>query len=925
MSVLVGQSSNEMQDRLNAAANGGITTIASQQLLTVNVQEIVKCTCLAMYRRRELLGPLAVHDPLTDEVLAQANRRQGKPGNWSEAWLDVEQGIANSVAGKIPQATTALQRALTTVQGEFDHSLTGIAFLELGRIALAAGDFKSAAKFYLEASYTAYDFGDLTVLDEAFRGMFSAAIAGGDLPDLDNILSKATAWAKARELRASLLLMSAESLALRGQTAPAANLLTEATGVIGRRAMGACEFGSRLNALLALTHYQRGAMASGDSSLNDALTWFRNGGSKWLFQIGLADDAAVSGRYSSRVALALYADLLRDPAAADWTLRPLEALTVMATPHLLAYDHWLELVIKQASSIDAAAGDALEVADLARRHRFLSSLLWGGRLMALRWTLESPDDALDNPSRVQRQDLLTRYPKYAELAQKAAKLRAEIAQAGLNGQGHEAQHAMLARFNELGTISESQELMLREMAVRREAANIAFPPVRKTKELQKALAPDCLLLAYYNVNRSANAQTPGETSSTYAWFVASDRASMWKVENPSTLAKKIPPLLKALGNYDANHDLQDVQLTDTSWKQPAADLVQGLVRNPKKSFDATYKEIAIVPDGMLWYVPFETLPLGDPNDATPLISRMRVRYAPLTSLAVPQRQGRKQSSEIGVALGKFFPGDTPEASDATLEQIRRAAPQAVALRNPLPAASPLLGAVLDELIVLDDAPNEKDPFDAPMLPSEKGKNPGTLSAWLALPWKVTDQYILPAFHTPAENALKAPGPAPGNDLFITSTALLSTGARTVLLSRWRTGGQSAIDLVREFVQELPFIPAAEAWQRAVQLVSQSPLDPLHEPRVKHKNDAPTVNAEHPFFWSGYMLVDTGAMPEKSEPATPRPKLKLEAKNAAGANPADIKAAVPPIPPPAPKPDAMQPEASKSEIKMSEETKPGTNS
>ncbi len=64
---------------------------------------------------------------------------------------------------------------------------------------------------------------------------------------------------------------------------------------------------------------------------------------------------------------------------------------------------------------------------------------------------------------------------------------------------------------------------------------------------------------------------------------------------------------------------------------------------------------------------------------------------------------------------------------------------------------------------------------------------------------------------------------------------------------------------------MPFSTADEAWQRAVQLVSQSPLDPQHEPRVKRKPDAPPVNAENPFFWAGYLLVDTGAEPSSDQP------------------------------------------------------------
>ena len=43
---------------------------------------------------------------------------------------------------------------------------------------------------------------------------------------------------------------------------------------------------------------------------------------------------------------------------------------------------------------------------------------------------------------------------------------------------------------------------------------------------------------------------------------------------------------------------------------------------------------------------------------------------------------------------------------------------------------------------------------------------------------------------------------------------MSTGARTIVLSRWRPGGQTSVDIIREFVQELPHTTPADAWQRS---------------------------------------------------------------------------------------------------------------
>jgi hypothetical protein len=132
-----------------------------------------------------------------------------------------------------------------------------------------------------------------------------------------------------------------------------------------------------------------------------------------------------------------------------------------------------------------------------------------------------------------------------------------------------------------------------------------------------------------------------------------------------------------------------------------------------------------------------------------------------------------------------------------------------------------------------------------------------------LPWK-NSIVILPGFHTPAENSLRQPGAGPpGSDLFLSTCGLMSTGARTVLISRWRMGGQSSCDLVHQFAQELPYSSAADAWQRAVETVRETPLDADREPRVKRSDREEPATARHPIFWSGYMVVDTGWTPPTS--------------------------------------------------------------
>jgi hypothetical protein len=421
---------------------------------------------------------------------------------------------------------------------------------------------------------------------------------------------------------------------------------------------------------------------------------------------------------------------------------------------------------------------------------------------------------------------------------------------------------------------------LREMSVRREAADIVFPPVQKMKVVQKSLAPGQLLLAFFTTSRT-----------THGWLFSNDRYAIWKLDNPAALEKKTAALLRAMGNYDGTRELQENQLADEGWKQLARETLEALLKNSKVNFNSGINELIIVPDGALWYLPFEMLPVGDPKEYRPLISKVRVRYTPTVGLALPLREGRKPSPTLGVVVGKLYPNDTAETIEASWEEVKRTSDRAVSLRGTLPGASPLVAAQLDSLVVLDDVPAGQTPFDWSPVPLDRNKGAGALSAWMALPWKSVDQFVLPGFHTAAENGMKIPNTAPGSEIFLATTGLMSTGARTILISRWRTGGHTAVQLIREFMQELPFSTADEAWQRAVELVNKSPLDPLREPRIRRKQDAAPLNADHPFFWAGYMLVDTGASPEKEAvAAAPGEKkvLKFEEPKQPGGAPAEKK-------------------------------------
>ena len=85
-------------DFTNVVQQGGIVQQAN--LYPVTPQEIVRATALALRRRATLLGPASKFDPLTNDVLVALNRPLGPPNHWSEAWTNLERGLAFAAGGK---------------------------------------------------------------------------------------------------------------------------------------------------------------------------------------------------------------------------------------------------------------------------------------------------------------------------------------------------------------------------------------------------------------------------------------------------------------------------------------------------------------------------------------------------------------------------------------------------------------------------------------------------------------------------------------------------------------------------------------------------------------------------------------------------------------------------------------------------------
>lgn len=841
---------------------GGV--VQPRTAFSIYVSEIVRCTCLSIRRRTELLGPLCPDNPITKDLVDVLSRRPGLPNHWMQAWIDVQLGLALVAAGKPTEAIPTLNRAIVAA-GQYDHPLTPTVLVELGRLALDRGDYKTATDYFIEASIAAYYY-DIQIIEESLR-LGTVAHLASNGKGLYAPLPAAAAWAKTkghRYIQASLLLNAAECRLAERQPREAAKSLADTKGLSARRTMSRGMIGARYHYLSAILQFQEGRLAEGYQELSQAMT-FMQYASRWLFQLSRLDGHALAGNISinspltPRIAMDVYNGLLRDPSALDWSLHPMEALAYLKTPHTQSYEHWFLIAISRKDQ-----DRALEIADLSRRHRFHSSLPFGGRLLSLRTILEAHEGDLSRELLLERQNLMAEYATYEAMSQKGKAIGLQLKAIPLNTTDQETSTKQRKLFDQWQEASDHQEALLREIAVRRDASSLAFPPVRSLKEIREVLPEGQAVLTFYKAR--------GEI---YGFLLNREAYGLWRLPPPAKLTKSLVAALGDMGHYGANREFTVEELNDQKWKESSQKLLQQILQGSRADFASEFPELVIVPDDVLWYVPFEALQVDVNGKLRPLIDRFRIRYTPTVSLAVQfeKTSGDAPGTQTHVALGRLSPQSEDAVTRTAFERLARVVPQTVEFPpSPLPAPSSALAPLVTNLIVLDDIRQPTaDPYGWSPIQAERGRPGNSLADWFSLPYGGPAVVMLPGFHTAAEDALKsAPAAAPGHEMFLAACGLMANGARTILLSRWRTGGQASIAFVQEFALELPHTTPADAYQRAVLDTATTRLELDREPRIRETREA-APKGNHPFFWGGFMLIDSGTpvqpvvVPEAARP------------------------------------------------------------
>lgn len=879
----------------------------------IRPQEIMRALVIAIYRRGVILGELAREGAALDEATKALLRRPAPPNHYSQSWIDIALGTALWSQGKADQAQPLLTRGLM-VGNQFDHQLTSWGLIVLGRIALDGDQPAVAARYFEEATYTAADYGDARALEEAFRLAATAHLAAGTRGVPPSIRGGAE-WSRTTlpVLRATLLGLEAEFLAVAGDAQAAAATLAEIDGRLMRADPGRGQAGGQQAYAMALTAYDAGDVAGGDRELDRAVTIARRR-DPTLFQASRLVEMLMAGfgGISDRQADLLFAKLLGDPSPRDTAVDPLGALARLSSPRTEAFEAWSVAASRRGS--DAV----LNAAEAAVRSRWLVNQPFGGRRSAVEFLLGSDPERLPRAEAARRAAMLARQPELSAVLDSITKVRTPLTasllavagqQAGIADEAGPRQQLPgdAAAWREYQRLADRGRQLVAKISAGREAPPLDMPPLTQATEIRRRLAPKQLILSFH-----------WNSVGLQAALESHDRVATWQVRQPAAVAKEIAALAKSLCLFDPIAPVPTDRLLASDWQAPAGRIERLLFENSKVELAEGIDELVIVPDGMLWYLPFELLPVGSarPDDEQPESQRLRdvcrIRYCPTRSLAVLRFETPRTGGPVGIYAGRLSRGDKPAVAQEWGQQLTGSIERAVMLPAPGPAAPmPLVASLLDTLVVVDELSGDGPLAARPLFSMQGGRAAMTFGDWLGSPSKRPRCIVLPGFQSAMTGGLSKPPTRPGEEVFLAVTDLVAAGGRTALVSRWRMGGKTSVDLVEEFLRDRSALeaeaedagpPAAESWRRAVEVATAEQPDVGREPRLKQSPQAVLPDARHPFLWAGYLLVDCGAGHyDDPPPAGP-------AQQAKPAQPPGV-ANQPAAPPAAgPRPDAAPPAA-----------------
>ncbi len=859
-------------------ANDILPAIQNGDVLMFDMPEYVRCLSVMLQGRYRILGPMASFDPLSHELLRAfrpswfpvSYSLRGRERHWSQTWMTLLQGLAFLGAGNEARAKSLLQESVV-MPGQMVHHLSASAMLQLGKIEASHRNWKAASNWFQDASHVAYVYQDSDTIVESFKGWFRSSLQDSDTQKAP--LAPAIKWAKTARYQAfqhslndavtvemlrqlsfgnlqdaqfhymqsSLLLIGAEQQLEANRVSRARRMIREFLVGNRRSRVDSRLLEAQYEFLSARLAYSRKDQAAGDAALQRSLAiQASQSPRRFQFQLMLR---MLNGGDDQQILQKLYPYFFTQAPLWEESWEVADSIVYKRQPKTEVMDEWFQRLFYQGKR-----SLTFEISEQIRRERYLSTLPLAGRMLSFAWIFEAPDHMLPPRVREMRRIFSARFPEYGKLTQQWQTLHDQFRKQPLVPETVEDKKQQQSLVRSIIQLDATRRLYRRQAACSRGPVEPVFPPLRRLTELQKQLPEGRAIWSFY-ISRQR----------VYAFWLTSRNFDSWEVGQVPTMTRTVAEWLRAIGNV-GRRPLTSQVLSDSNWKTMSQGILNQLLQGRGSNLLRGVKELVVVPDGVLWYLPFELLGYdvfapGEPFSS--LIGRVQVSYVPTASLAIPTSRLSEINTDTVVSLGRDRKSD--ETSwDKQLGEDMASLPTGEVFQFKATVKSSVPVALANNRIFLQDLdwPGNQifgwNPFAYQL-----SATPISLPPVIEYGMHGMRSVILARQRTPAEWALDSKKvDTSGHSMFFMSTNLMASGIQRLLISRWRVGGQSARYLIRDFLQEQPHSTPSDAWQRAVLLSGKRLLDPAGEPRLDSQMKM-SAAAEHPFFWSGYLPMEGG--------------------------------------------------------------------
>jgi len=819
----------------------------------VDSAEVLRTMGLALVRRNEILGPLAKHSPLAEQLKALFERDLAQPALWAKsAWRLLRGFHALSVPSDVDPLMLISENAL--IGGNINYFMTPLALIELGKYQWFQKDIATALPHWQDASLIAARYEQYSMLAEALQTI-SAACTAGNRSDLLPAIQNAAEWGMKRSttVQACGFAGAAELATMAGDWPAASANSKQAAAALRVRDVALPRVHAQLFFANAITAFGENRGILGLQSLESALKIMRGTAqdgalAKQIFQSQMVLNLLQNNVLQVSDAEQALAQILREPGTRQWQTEPLETLAAMTTSAVPAYATWLDLAVRRGTH-----EQIIERMDRIQRQRFYEASPMGGRLFSLRAAVFGDQQQLPPEVQASVAQALRSSASLTASTQRLVTLTQSLDGMSLPIEERHQNAESRKFYADLAKAIEQQESQLALQALRRQPFDRFVPFAASLAKIQATLHETDLAIAFVS--------TGGRL---FGAAISKSAVETWTVTDAAPIETLIKSLLAEI-SLTSPSKVTPSQATaaDAGWRETASNLFAKLFPSTVHQLLTSAHRIVIVPDGSLWYLPFELLPTARRSQDSWLASHPIAYLPTLGSLSMLDLPAPSVNQTLHITAPFFSPDKTlNETLTAKLMQGAVGYHRADLAGKSLPPAAHWSRLLVDQLVVTSKIEPAQQPWDTNFLQLD-GSRFSQLVGWSESPKHAPGRVLFPGYQTAAATG----SVTDGQEIFIPACALLYSGTRTALISRWPVGGRSSQTVLSRYLQELAFEAPSNAWQRATLALWADEFWIADEPAMlpSGKETAALVSGLHPKLWSGYMVIGDSQPPPAQLP------------------------------------------------------------